>query len=236
MNFFESYFRAAENLSDKDRLSFYDQLFRFFFDGKEEELRGGVAAVWECVKPTVSKTKALSEAGKRGGEKSRKPSVSQDEASCKPDVSQCKAKRKPIISHNEAIDKPCVTEKEKDKEKEKGVGDNTPLNPPEWKRVSATELIEARNMPSILEAATKDWVQYKTEKREAYKPTGLKSLLTEIENNANEYGDSAVVDVIQKSMAAGYKGITWAWLKQPVVRSGTTRVDGLEEFLNGGVT
>lgn len=58
-----------------------------------------------------------------------------------------------------------------------------------------------------LQDAFSDWLQYKKERREQYKPTGLKSLKTEVMNNADRYGEHAVAEVIRLSMASGWRGI-----------------------------
>ena len=54
-----------------------------------------------------------------------------------------------------------------------------------------------------------DWLLYKKERKESYKPTGLKSLLTEIENRIAESGEDAVCATIRLSMANGWRGIIW---------------------------
>jgi hypothetical protein len=64
-----------------------------------------------------------------------------------------------------------------------------------------------------LREAVDDWLRYKAERRQAYKETGLKSVLTQISKNAKLYGDAAVVDVIRQSMANNYQGITFDKLK-----------------------
>ena len=58
-------------------------------------------------------------------------------------------------------------------------------------------------------SAVRDWLSYKKERREAYKSTGLKSLLTEIENRVKRHGEQAVSDVIRLSMANNWRGIIW---------------------------
>ena len=60
-----------------------------------------------------------------------------------------------------------------------------------------------------LRQAVKEWLAYKTEKRQGYKPTGRKTLITQIRNQADLHGDSAVSDVIRQSMASNYQGIVW---------------------------
>lgn len=62
--------------------------------------------------------------------------------------------------------------------------------------------------------AVRDWLTYKKEKRQEYKGTGLKSFLSQIKNRVSEFGEDAVINVIQESMAQNYQGITWDKLKQ----------------------
>lgn len=77
----------------------------------------------------------------------------------------------------------------------------------------APELEKCGFSPS-LSAAVEDWLAYKRERREAYKPTGLKALLTQISSAASAHGDAAVIGVIRQSMGSGYKGITFDRLRK----------------------
>lgn len=63
-------------------------------------------------------------------------------------------------------------------------------------------------------AKVTEWITYKKERREAYKEQGMKSLLRQIENNQLTYGANAVCDLIDESMANGWKGIIFDRLKQ----------------------
>lgn len=65
-----------------------------------------------------------------------------------------------------------------------------------------------------LAKALKDWEKYKAERKDKYTPTGADKLITQIDNAAKKYGDHAVVDVIDRSIASGYQGIVWDWLKR----------------------
>lgn len=58
-----------------------------------------------------------------------------------------------------------------------------------------------------LRGAVEDWLRYKAERREPYKPQGLKSLITEVKNNAERYGDAAVVELIRQCMGNNWRGI-----------------------------
>lgn len=74
--------------------------------------------------------------------------------------------------------------------------------------------LEKCGFSPALRAAVEDWLAYKRERREAYKPTGLKALLTQISSAASAHGDAAVIGVIRQSMSSGYKGITFDRLRK----------------------
>lgn len=58
------------------------------------------------------------------------------------------------------------------------------------------------------------WLKYKTERRDAYQPTGLQSLITQIKNNVQKHGEAAVIALISECMAANYKGIIFEKLEK----------------------
>lgn len=69
-----------------------------------------------------------------------------------------------------------------------------------------------------LAKAVMDWSKYKRERHDKYTPTGADKLIAQIKNFADKYGEQAMIDVIDRSIAAGYQGIVWDWLKrQPPV-------------------
>lgn len=69
------------------------------------------------------------------------------------------------------------------------------------------------NFGSDLQDAFERWLTYKKERREGYKETGLKALITQITNQAAIYGEHALVEIIELSMASGWKGIIFDKLK-----------------------
>lgn len=77
------------------------------------------------------------------------------------------------------------------------------------KSIDAMLLIEQSDISLRLKPKVADWVNYKKERREGYKETGLKSLLTQIAKKEAENGTQAVIDVIDLSMSNGWKGIIW---------------------------
>jgi predicted transcriptional regulator len=75
-------------------------------------------------------------------------------------------------------------------------------------------IIPLENFSPLLTEKIQEWLTYKKERNQNYKPTGLKSLLAQIKNNADKYGDEAVAEVITSSMASNYQGIVFDRLKQ----------------------
>lgn len=78
-----------------------------------------------------------------------------------------------------------------------------------------------------------EWMQYKSERRESYKETGLKSLLRQVEKNAKQYGDQAICDLIDLSMSSGWKGIAFDKLKSQGMRNSApnkSAADNLNDF------
>lgn len=75
-------------------------------------------------------------------------------------------------------------------------------------------LIPEYIIPDSLQTKMVEWIAYKTERKETYKEVGMKSLLRQIENNQLMYGEKAVSDLIDDSMANGWKGIIFDRLKQ----------------------
>ena len=58
-----------------------------------------------------------------------------------------------------------------------------------------------------------EWISYKAEINDFYTETGLKTLLNKISNNIKDYGEQAVIEVIDDSMSSLYKGIIFDRLK-----------------------
>lgn len=51
-----------------------------------------------------------------------------------------------------------------------------------------------------------DWLRYKTERRERYKPTGLAAVISTAAKRATRHGVSAVVEAMQTAMTNGWAG------------------------------
>jgi len=91
-----------------------------------------------------------------------------------------------------------------------------------------------------LNNAVIDWLEYKKEKRQAYKPRGLKALIKKTNEYVGVYGVDTVVELIEHCMANNWQGIIWSKLKQPI-SSGTGYQKNQEQnetlggILNGSI-
>ena len=84
---------------------------------------------------------------------------------------------------------------------------------PEPRKPTADQFISEQCFSPDLEAAVKDWVRYKIEKRQGSKETGLRNLLSQIRNKAEEYGESKVIALIHECMSNNWQGIIWDRLR-----------------------
>lgn len=103
-------------------------------------------------------------------------------------------------------------------------GDKSPLPP-----CADLQNLTAEFSPA-LKAAFADWLQYKQERGQTYKPTGLARLAGQVRQKAAEYGESAVIDLMSECMANNWQGIIWDKLSRK--RSGQT-VDTAPVFKSG---
>ena len=87
-------------------------------------------------------------------------------------------------------------------------GSKTKNQEEEWET-----LVEQRSLSAPLKAKVLEWLRYKAERKELYKPTGLKSFLTEMENKAREYAEGDIISLINECMANNWRGIIWDKIK-----------------------
>lgn len=79
--------------------------------------------------------------------------------------------------------------------------------------------INTNNYSNNLKNIIISWLDYKLEKNDSYQEKGFKSLLTQIKNNVDKFGEDKVIEIITSSMASNYKGIIWDKLKNQTFKS-----------------
>ena len=194
---FLDYRYAVEPLSDAEKGRLFMALIDYAMLGEVPQLNGNERFLFPMMRAQIDRdikemedlSDERSEAGKKGAE-----------------AKQAKASK--AKQNKQMPDLLSKTSKDKDKDKDKDE-DYNPPKPPE----SDLNAFEGR-----LREAVEEWLRYKHERREDYKPVGRKSLLSQIASNAKEYGDEAVADVIRESMSSGYKGIVFDRLARPTYR------------------
>ena len=77
----------------------------------------------------------------------------------------------------------------------------------EAKRSETNEGLSA--LSTSLRAKVDEWMRYKAERREDYRETGRRHLVSAIAKASRQYGDTAVEALIDECMASGYKGIAF---------------------------
>lgn len=82
------------------------------------------------------------------------------------------------------------------------------------KKSTLRETMSDFNFPPALAGKIEDWLQYKEEKRQSYKETGLVQLLKKLKTYSEKYGEQAVIKAIEESMVNNYSGIVWEWIEK----------------------
>lgn len=81
------------------------------------------------------------------------------------------------------------------------------------KKIDKTDKFCGHEFSEPMKEELTDWLTYKAERKESYKPTGLKSFMSEISNKLNEYTEKDVISLISECMANNWRGIIWDKLK-----------------------
>lgn len=107
-------------------------------------------------------------------------------------------------------------EAKKETEEETNLNGECPPKSPKEESSSALfkRVVHEYGFSEELHGKLVEWMQYKAERKESYKETGLRSLLRQTQQKAVEYGDRAVCEVIDTSMASGWKGIFFERLEK----------------------
>jgi len=91
--------------------------------------------------------------------------------------------------------------------RDEGTGGVGGTNIPDGLSSSDKDVMKRYNFSDDMRSKIEDWLAYKRERHENYRPIGLTSLLSELQNSVARYGEPAVMEIISASMAANYKGI-----------------------------
>lgn len=203
---YHSYLQKVAKLSDQELGRLFRALLVYSSTGERAQLAGREDIAFDFIADDIDRAKkayekrciANSDNGKMGGRPKKQTGLEKSEKS------DCFSENRTLFQK---------TQKSQTKGKSKGKSkDSLPPISPQGEIPPAVDQ-KATGFSGELQAAFEQWLSYKRERRESYMPTGLRSLITQVRNAARDYGDSAVIGVIQQSMASGYKGIMYDRLK-----------------------
>jgi hypothetical protein len=134
------------------------------------------------------------------------------------------------VTQSHATDKEEDIKSKKEEKKKKSVREDT--------HTLFTRIVGEYTFTKEMRAKLGEWITYKVERKEGYKETGLKSLLRQVETKCAEFGEPAVMELIDLCMARSWKGIIFDQLGkvQPVtqrpVYQKPTKADEMNDFYN----
>lgn len=203
-------------------------LLRYASTGEREELSGNERFLYPTFCMDIDRDTEIYEAkatnGKQGGRPKKELPLVLDEEEEKP------KETKPNQTKPEETS---IKNKNKNKEQEQ----EQEYFPPESPRGGRDALAQVRRrlkqhcFSCAMEEKILEWLQYKVERKEKYKEQGLRALLRQLESNVARFGDTAVCELIDESMASGWKGILFDRLKEPskaTSRSSGRNVDPMD--------
>lgn len=208
--FYRSYRDALRELPPKEFKAALLAICDYALDESEPDLSGIPNSVFILIRPTLDsgRIKAANRA------KRTESGAEQTENKRKTKAEQKKNKRE---TKSEQTRKEKEGEREEEKEREND--SYSPLFP----------LSKLDAFSPALRSTVENWLRYKSERREPYKPQGLKSLVTEVKNNASRFGEAAVISVINQSMSSNYQGILFDRLPKRADNGGNVFLDMLQE-------
>lgn len=187
-----SYLKSVEPLNDSERGRLFTALLKYSVTGIAPELRGNERFLFPMMKENLDREQEsysrIVERNMGNGKNGGRPKNPENP------VGFCKTQK---------------TQTQQDKEKEKE--EDKERIPPKSPQGEGTpeEALKERNIPEPIKAELRKWFQYKKERRESYKPTGLMSFLSTAEKKCAVYSEEDIVGLIEESMSNGWRGIIW---------------------------
>lgn len=200
--FYRSYRDALRELPPKEFKAAVMAICDYALDEADPSLSGIPNSVFILIRPTLDsgRIKALNRANRNASKQEQSKNKRGTKQEQKPKEGEGEKER----------EKEGEIEIEKERENDSSIPP-TPLS--------------STGFSPALQSALESWLRYKAEKRQSYKPEGLKALIGEIRSNAARYGEDAVIELIGKCMSSNWQGIIWDRLKKAEAESGTWHYD-----------
>ena len=184
--FFGSFAEALDNLDDdKTELELYRAITHYGLYGKEPELSGVANAFWALLKPVLEKSRKYFENGAKGGAPKGNKNNRYHNKNYNQSTTEIQAdKDKDMDMDNEEKKK-----KKKSADKPRGKAD-------------------AFSIPTddILKEPFEEWLAYKKEKGQPYKPQGARAALERLRNLSGNDPKTAQ-EIVEQSMGNNWAGL-----------------------------
>lgn len=184
--FYKNYYELIKHLPNKNRLELYDAIVKYMFEGEEPKLKGLNEGIWINIKMVLDNNKKNINNGRKGG-RPKENTKTQEKPKNNPDNNPKETQKKPKAKANNIYYLLFI--------------------------ISSFIFNNIKENNNIYNKIY-EWLEYKEERKEKYTETGLKSLLTRIDKEIDIYGEQALINVIDESMANNYKGIIFDKLKK----------------------
>ena len=84
----------------------------------------------------------------------------------------------------------------------------------------------------VVDNGIRQWLKYKHERNGFhYKEIGMNTLLKKIEEKCRQYGDKAVVNIIEESISSSYQGIVFEKLERNENNKKTVKQKQFDDFM-----
>ena len=214
--FYKGFREAINALPQEYQLKTLQYLMDYAFDGTEPEENGVEKALFLSFKPQIDASQKRYQTvvanGQKGGrpkkENKQQESENNQQESENNQNTKNQNQQKPNTNLNDNDnDNDNVNDNDNSNQNEK----NNPPNPiGDSLQKQLKTIRDSFVFTEALHNKVNDWLDYKKEKRQPYKPKGLQSLLSQIQQQYFQYGEQSVISIINLSMANNYEGILWA--------------------------
>ena len=203
---YHSYLEVMEQLNDAEKGRLFTACLQYSKTGEVPQLSGNERFVFPTFKAQIDRDNAkYQEKCRKQSENIKKRWNTREYQSIPTDTTVYH--RIPPYTNDTK-----TKEKEKEKEKEKTKENTPPVPPSRGEPEKQEDGLSCLREP--LRGKLQVWLDYKRERRESYKPTGLSALVSKVSVSAEKYGNQAVMDLIDQAMSCGYKGIPFDRLTQ----------------------
>lgn len=194
---YHSYGKKCEKLTDQELGRLFRALFRYSETGERQELAGRESIAFDFIADDIDRAKEAYE------------------AKCEKNRANA-SERKRTVANGSQTSQSKYKDKTKTKEKTKSEKNNPPVSPQGETDLSA--------FGQELQDRIREWLQYKREKGQGYKPTGLTQFLSKIKTAADQYGEKAVCEAITTSETNNWQGVFFDRLERRQDRGHTGNV------------